>query len=111
MYRGFLCVTDTAERREIARIPLDDIAAVIANSHGLSYSNKLLEGLVARSAPLVLCGSNHNAVGMLVPIEGHSLQAKRFDAQIRASAPTRKRLWAEIVRAKLSGLAPEKRTP
>jgi len=49
----------------------------------------------------VLCGANHNTAGMLVPIEGHHLQAKRFDAQIAASQPTIKRIWAEIVKAKL----------
>lgn len=101
LYRGFLIVTDTETREEVGRVPIDDVAAVIANAHGLSYSNNLLEALAIRCAPFVLCARNHNAVGMLLPIEGHSRQAGRFDAQIRASAPTAKRLWADIVRAKL----------
>lgn len=101
LYRGFVIITDTAERREVGRVPIDDVASIIGNAHGLSYSNNLLEALVVRCAPFVLCGSNHNAVGMLLPIEGHGQQAGRFDAQLRASAPTSKRLWAEIVRAKL----------
>jgi CRISP-associated protein Cas1 len=40
-------------------------------------------------------------VGMLLPIDGNYQQAKRFDAQIDAPKPLRKRLWAEIVRSKL----------
>jgi CRISP-associated protein Cas1 len=102
MSRGFMVVTDTeGERKELGQVPLDDIAAVIANAHGLSYTNSLLVALSERGAPFVLCAANHNAVGMLLPIDGNYQQAKRFDAQINAGKPLRKRLWAEIVKAKL----------
>jgi CRISP-associated protein Cas1 len=100
--RGFMVVTDTeGDHKELGQVPLDDIAAVIANAHGLSYSNSLLVALGERGAPFVLCAANHNAVGMLLPIDGNYQQAKRFDAQIDAGKPLRKRLWAELVRAKL----------
>lgn len=100
--RGFLVVQDTeGERKELGQVPLDDIAAVIANAHGLSYTNNLLVALAQRGAPFVLCAANHNAVGMLLPVDGNYQQAKRYDAQIAAAKPTHKRLWAEVVRAKL----------
>lgn len=102
MNRGFMVVKDTeGAGKELGQVPLDDIAAVIANAHGLSYTNNLLVALAERAAPFVLCGANHNAVGMLLPIDGNFQQAKRFDAQIAATKPTQKRLWAEVVRAKL----------
>lgn len=101
--RGFMVVQDSeGERKELGQVPLDDIAAVIANAHGLSYTNNLLVALAERGAPFVLCAANHNAVGMLWPVDGNYQQAKRFDAQLRASKPTNKRLWADIVRAKLT---------
>lgn len=100
--RGFLVVQDTAgERKELGQVPLDDVAAVIANAHGLSYTNNLLVALAERCAPFVLCAANHNAVGMVLPIDGNYQQAKRFDAQLAASQPRIKRLWAEIVKSKL----------
>lgn len=100
--RGFLVVQDTeGERKELGQVPLDDIAAVIANAHGLSYTNNLLVALAERCAPFVLCAANHNAVGMLMTVEGNYQQAKRFDAQIAAGQPLIKRLWAEIVKSKL----------
>jgi CRISP-associated protein Cas1 len=102
VHRGFLVVRDTeGERKELGQVPLDDIAAVIGNAHGLSYTNNLLVELAQRGAPFVLCAANHNAVGMLLPIEGNYQQGKRIDAQLAATAPTHKRLWAAIVRAKL----------
>lgn len=100
--RGFMVVQDTeGQRKELGQVPLDDIAAVIANAHGLSYTNNLLIALAERCAPFVLCAANHNAIGMLLPVEGNFQQAKRFDAQLAASQPTIKRLWAEIVKSKL----------
>lgn len=100
--RGFMVVQDTeGQRKELGQVPLDDIAAVIANAHGLSYTNNLLVALAERGAPFVLCGSNHNAIGMLLSIDGNFQQAKRLDAQIAASKPTHKRVWADIVRSKL----------
>ncbi len=102
MHRGFMVVQDTeGERKELGQVPLDDIAAVIANAHGLSYTNNLLVALVERGAPFVLCGANHNAIGMLLPIDGNYQQGKRFDAQLEAAKPITKRLWAEVVRSKL----------
>jgi CRISPR-associated protein Cas1 len=100
--RGFMVVQDTeGERKELGQVPLDDIAAVIANAHGLSYTNNLLVALAERCAPFVLCAANHNAVGMVTPVEGNYQQAKRFDAQIAATQPLIKRLWADIVKSKL----------
>lgn len=100
--RGFLVVQDTeGERKELGQVPLDDIAALIANAHGLSYTNNLLVALAERGAPFVLCAANHNAVGMLLPIEGNFEQSHRIEAQIGATLPTHKRMWAGVVRAKL----------
>lgn len=100
--RGFLVVQESdGKREELGRVPLDDIAALIANAHGLSYTNNLLIALAERGAPFVLCAANHNAVGMLLPIEGNFEQSRRIEAQIGASMPTHKRMWAAVVRSKL----------
>lgn len=101
-YRGFMLVHSTGEEREeVGRVALDDMAALIANAHGLSYTNNLLVALAERGVPFVLCAANHNVAGMLWPMNGHHQQAHRFDAQIACTLPTRKKLWAAIVKSKL----------
>lgn len=103
VFRGFMLVVSTeTQRKELGRIPLDDIGAVIANAYGLSYTNNLLVSLAERGIPFVLCGLNHNAIGMLMSVDGNHQQAKSLDAQISASKPTRNRLWADIVKVKLA---------
>lgn len=99
---GFLVVEDAVERETLGKVPLDDIAALIGNAHGLTYSNNVLVALGERGAPVVLCGANHMPVALLWPVDGNSLQAKRFDAQLAATKPMSKRIWAEIVRAKIT---------
>lgn len=100
--RGFMVVKDAEyDGKELGQVPLDDIAAVIANAHGLSYTNNLLVTLAERGAPFVLCAANHNAVGMLLPIEGNFEQSRRIEAQLSAKLPTHKRMWAAVVRSKL----------
>jgi CRISPR-associated protein Cas1 len=97
--RGFLVVAE--DGAEIGRVPLDDIAAVIANAHGLTYSNNLLVKLADRGIPAVLCGANHMPAAIVWPVDAHHIQTGRMNDQISASLPLKKRLWAQLVRAKV----------
>ena len=102
VYRGFLLVKSLGEEAsELGRIPLDDILAVVTNAHGLSYSNNLLVSLLERDIPLVITSDKYVPMGILWPVESHHLQAKRMDAQIGASLPLKKSLWAQVVREKI----------
>src|SRR3546814_20813233 len=76
--RGFMVVQDTGgDRKELGQIPLDDIGAVIANAHGLSYTNNLLVALSERGVPFVVCAANNSPVGLLLPIDGNYEQTRR----------------------------------
>ena len=97
--RGFMVVSHKDE--ELGRVPLDDIAAVIASGHGIIHSSNLLAALAERGAPFVLCGHNYQPVGMLLATDGNYHQAKRIEAQLNAGKPLKKRLWQSIVRSKL----------
>ncbi|CAA7626594.1 CRISPR-associated endonuclease Cas1 [Candidatus Terasakiella magnetica] len=97
--RGFLVVS--ADRAEIGRVPLDDIGALIANAHGLTYSNNVLLELTRRGTPVVLCGPHHRPEAFLWPIDGHHTQALRMRLQIGTSLPLKKRLWQRVVLAKI----------
>lgn len=102
LYRGFLTIKNKeAQGEELGRIPLDNILAVIAHAHGLSYTNNVLCSLAERGIPFVLCNDLHEVVGMLWPVSGHHQQAKRFDAQISATEAKKRALWAKIVRSKI----------
>jgi CRISPR-associated protein Cas1 len=98
-YRGFMVVKQGS--LELARVALDDIAAVIGNAHGLTWSNELLVRLAERGAPLVLVNQQHRPIGLLLGLEGHHRQGHRLVRQAELKRPQRKRLWKRVVQAKL----------
>lgn len=101
--RGFMKVT--REREQLGQVALDDIDALVVHGHGATFSANLVSRLSERGAPIVMCGSNHAPVALVWPIDGHHEQGLRMEAQAGASRPLRKRLWREIVVAKVGAQA------
>ena len=97
--RGFLVVSEKGI--QLGRVPLDDIAGVIAHAHGITYTNNLLVELAKRGIPAILCGANHSPAAVLWPVDGHHEQCGRMSDQTSAALPLKKRLWAQLVRAKI----------
>lgn len=100
LYRGFLIVEEG--QREVGRVALDDIRAVIVHAHGTTWSTNIVAALAERGAPIVFCGRNHSPVAVTLPIEGHHAQNARFRVQWNASTPLMKQLWRRIVSAKIA---------
>lgn len=101
--RGFLEIS--GPEGMLGQVPLDDIEAVIASSPAVSYTNQALTALAERGAPVVICSANFTPSAFLLPVDGHHAQGERFEAQAGTSLPTKKRLWAEIVKAKVTAQA------
>lgn len=102
-WRGFMQVSE--RKSVIGRIPLDDISGLIVSAYGATYSNELLVRLSNRGVPVVLCGVQHRPEAVLWPCESNHRQSARLDAQIAAGRPLRKRLWRQLVRAKIGAQA------
>ena len=100
-WRGFITVT--SDKTEVGRVPIDDVSALIASAHGITWSNSLLSALAERCIPLVICGSNFMPTAFLWTTNGHHEQAGRMADQASSSKPLRKRLWAQVVRSKILG--------
>lgn len=99
VHRGFLVVASNGQEK--GRIALDDIGALIVHAHGTTWSTSVFTRLGERGIPAVICGTNHAPAAMVWPLEGHHLQGARMRAQLAASRPLAKQLWAQIVRAKI----------
>jgi CRISPR-associated protein Cas1 len=97
--RGFLSVAHAGE--VVGTIPIDDIAALICNAHGLSYSNNLLVALADRGVPVILCGNNHSPAGVVWGIDTHHIQSRRLDSQIGVGKGRKNQIWKQIVQSKL----------
>lgn len=100
VHRGFLVVS--AEREEVGRVALDDVAAVVVHAHGVTWTTNLVIALAERGALMVLCGANHAPVAVCLPLEGHHAQNAHYRAQWDAGRPLVKQLWRRIVVAKIT---------
>ena len=86
-------------------IPAEEIAAAIFSGYCINTSKSVLELLSECGATIVVCDKSKMPVGMMAPISGHHLQSRFVKEQAEASLPTQKRLWKQIICAKIRGQA------
>lgn len=92
-------------RDPAASIPCEDIGLVVVDHPAVSYSHAALARLVEHGAAVLICGRDHLPAGMLLPLSEHSQIVWRMDEQLSAGRPLRKRLWQQIVVAKIRAQA------
>ena len=95
-------VIKRGDSEEAAVAPLNEIAALLVSHPAVTYTNAVLSGICANGGIFVLCNEKRMPAGMLLPLENHYVQAERFSEQTQASVPLKKRLWKEIITAKVS---------
>lgn len=91
--------------RKSRTIPVEDIWAVILDNRRISLSSGLMSELLRYNVSVVTCDEKSMPVGLLLPLDGHSLQSERFKAQLDASLPLRKQLWQQTVSRKIANQA------
>ena len=94
-----------APKDEATTIPAEDIGVVVVDHPQVTYSHGALQTLLDKGACVVICGRNHQPAGLLLPISSHTQQVERLNLQVAASKPTTKRLWKQIVEAKVKAQA------
>lgn len=84
-----------------ASIPLEDIAAVILETHQAELTANLLAELASRGAALFACDDKHTPSGVFLPFLQHSRFSETAWLQQECSAPFKKRCWQKLVQAKI----------
>lgn len=84
-----------------ARVPLEDLAVLIVAHPQVSYTQAVLTELAMMGSTFVTCDRSRMPVGILLPITGNSVQTERFQKQLGLSRPRQKRVWQQIIKAKL----------
>ena len=97
---GLLSIT-RGDSGEIVTVPFADIACLVASHPQITWTQAVIAGLARTGAAFVCCDEKHMPCAMLLPLDAHITQSERFARQAAASLPLKKRLWREIVRAKL----------
>jgi CRISPR-associated protein Cas1 len=101
--RGFLKISRQGDI--VGKVALDDIAGVVVRGYGATFSANICERLSERNAAIVICGSNQSPSCVIWPVDGHYQQGLNMQAQAVAKLPLLKRLWAELIKAKITNQA------
>lgn len=84
-----------------ATIPMEDIGFVVLDHRQITITHGALSALLDNNASVVTCNESHMPVGLMLPLEGNTIQSERFQSQISASLPLRKQLWQQTVQQKI----------
>ena len=96
---------DSFKKEATATIPIEDIGVVILDHPRVTISQALLGRLLANNAAVITCNDTHHPTGLLLNLDGHSLQSQRFQAQLVATEPLKKQLWQQTIKMKIQNQA------
>ena len=88
-----------------ARVPTEDMGVLLIDQRDTVYTHSAMTRLMETGACVVLCGDDHLPCGLLLPMEANELLTARLRKQIGISRPLEKRLWRQVIRAKIAAQA------
>jgi CRISPR-associated protein Cas1 len=86
-------------------LPLEDISVLILENKQILLNSFLLSALSDNNIVLISCDATHTPSGVFFPFHAHSRYSETAWQQVAASEPLKKRLWQEIVKAKITNQA------
>lgn len=94
------------ELQDVTRtLPIEDIGVVILDHKQITITHALIDALLANNVAIVTSNDKHLPVGLMLPLDGNTLQSERFRSQIDASEPLKKQMWQQTIVAKILGQA------
>ena len=90
---------------EMKSIPIEDIGVLILDHQQITITQALIAKLLANNVAFITCDDKHHPVGMLLNLDGHTLQSAKFKAQLEASTPLKKQLWQQTISCKINNQA------
>src|SRR6185437_5821536 len=90
---------------ETKTMPIEDIGVLILDHQQITISQALISRLLANNVAFITCDNTHHPTGLLLNLDGNTLQSQKFQHQIEASIPLKKQLWQQTVAAKLNNQA------
>ncbi|MCO6495464.1 MAG: type II CRISPR-associated endonuclease Cas1 [Bacteroidetes bacterium] len=90
------------KKKAEASIPIEDIGLIILDHSRITITQSVIAELLDNNIAMITCDNTHHPVGMLLNLDGNTLQAKRFMHQIESSQPLKKQLWQQTVKQKIN---------
>lgn len=98
-------VNPQTEEEVVKTVPIEDVGVVVLEDRQITITNGAMDALLENNCAVITCDEKHMPAGLLLPLEGHTVQSERFRWQIEASLPLKKQLWQQTVQAKIRNQA------
>jgi CRISPR-associated protein Cas1 len=98
-------VIEMHDSGETKSTPIEDLGLLILDHQQITITQALLAKLLANNTAVITCDNTHHPTGMLLNLDGNSLQSQKFQAQLDASVSLKKQLWQQTVKAKIENQA------
>jgi len=93
------------DRKEVGTVPIEDLGVLILDHPAITHTQGLLAACCKNNVAIVFSDEKHLPGAVLLPLMGGALHSKTIGQQIQVTDPVRKRLWQEIVQAKIRAQA------
>ena len=70
------------EEKDTVTVPVEDIGVVILDAFRLTVSLNLITRLLHTNVALITCDERHMPQGLMLNLDGNTIQQERFNAQI-----------------------------
>lgn len=81
--------------------PVEELAVLVLTHPRVQVTQAVIHGMAAHGGSVVFSDERHLPAAMMLPMNGHFIQTERFAKQAQMKTPLRKRLWQQIVKAKV----------
>ena len=94
-------IIQLAEKEKIIKRSIEDISIVIVDHPQITITQTLLIKLLENNVAFITCDNTHHPIGLMLNLNGHSLQSQKFKYQLEAPISLKKQLWQQTIIAKL----------
>ncbi len=89
------------ETKDTSSVPVEDISSIILAHPQITLSAAVMAHCVAQGVGIISCDAKYLPIGMMLSLDGHSIQQRIISAQLKASKPLKKQLWQSIIEYKV----------
>jgi CRISP-associated protein Cas1 len=98
-------IIELPDTGEVKKAPIEDIGILILDHQQITITQAVLAKLLANNTAVVSCDDTHHPTGLLLNLDGHTLQSQKQQCQLEASVPLKKQLWQQTITAKIENQA------
>lgn len=86
---------------ELISVPIEDIGLIILDHAQITITSGVIAKMLEKNVAIITCDATHHPTGLMLNLDGHTLQSRQFAAQIEATLPMKKQFWQQTVSAKI----------